>query len=332
MAQKRKGKVSNLKKLRETVQQRKAKKSLSSMNKGKKAKEKVTAKKKVKAGPPKEKVTANAPKTSLGIERTKPPVPTVKATDVLRDIGKGARVVSKVAGPLAIVGTGAMLYDYGQKVAREKPKTDLDRKGGIDWLRSIRTKTTDTDKKQDVTRRNTKLGKQKLIPKSKLGQQKHKNVGKLVSPDTSNAKIKKTKLKTTVSKKPPLDTSNAKIKKTNSKKPPLAKDHSLVDTGVGDFAQPKPEDNAFNQPTGNGLIPKGIKKVQKSDLRKASETQTTRTKRPTYGDLDPNAMPDVYHTEMPEIKQGPIGKFIMGMLGSDEKKTKRNGNNGFRNK
>jgi hypothetical protein len=119
-------------------------------------------------------------------------------------------------------------------------------------------------------------------------------------------------------------------KTTVSKKPPLAKKPPLVDTG--DFAQPKPEDYAFNQPTGNGLIPKGIKEAPKSKLRKISENQTTRTKRPTYGDLDPNAMPDVYHTEMPEIRQGPIGKFIMGMLGSDEKKKKRNGNNGFRNK
>ena len=125
-------------------------------------------------------------------------------------------------------------------------------------------------------------------------------------------------------KKRKEDKDKPKHKLTKTEKSPL------VDTG--DFAQPKPEDYDFNQPTGNGLIPKGIKEAPKSKLRKISETQTTRTKRPTYGDQDPNAMPDIYHTEMPEVRQGPISKFIMGMVGSDSKKNKRNGNNGFRNK
>ena len=96
-----------------------------------------------------------------------------------------------------------------------------------------------------------------------------------------------------------------------------------------------PPPSSPNKDKSRGKGSSTLKKNGAGSNNEASGTPSKdnpRTKRPTYGDLDPNAMPDVYHTEMPEIRQGPIGKFIMGMLGSDEKKKKRNGNNGFRNK
>ena len=324
MAQKRKGKVSSLKKLRETVQQRKARQSLASMNKARKAKAappkkksavkpKTTDKKKAKA---KTKVPSTK-KPTLGIERTKTPPPTVKAGDVLRVIGKGA---SKVAGPLAIAGTGAMLYDYGKKVASEKPKTALDRKKSRDWLGSIRKKTTDLTKRQDMRQKNPNLGKQIINPKpkSKLGQQTHSNVRETVHWNKDKTVTKDANKSSKVANKSSKVATKTRLSRADE-------DAERIESeGIGLSGTKKSAPQSGNRIKQNGSNPKRSTKTVPSystpNLVEHSPKDRSKwnPKGEVYGDRhDDSTMPDMYHTlTKDEYKKGPHDRVIKGFLKS----------------
>ena len=93
----------------------------------KKSAAKTTPKAKAKTTPKaKAKVTATA----------KPQGMPAQPTSKVGMLGRAARV----AGPLSVLGTGAMLIDYGRKVVSEKAKTPEDRKKSIQGLRRLRSK------------------------------------------------------------------------------------------------------------------------------------------------------------------------------------------------